>query len=97
MVRPDESLQFIPPGEGEGTSHGARVDVTVHQLGEHPIHRGLPRSWMAADIEVYSYGFDARMFYYDDAVPDIDNETDAQVRKEAKQLKAKLDNWRTPS
>jgi type 1 glutamine amidotransferase len=55
VVRPDESLQFIPPGEGEGTSHDARVDVTVHQLGDHPIHRGLPRAWMAADIEVYRY------------------------------------------
>ena len=55
VVRPDESLQLIPPGEGEGTSHGSRVDVTVHQLGEHPIHRGLPRAWMAADIEVYRY------------------------------------------
>jgi type 1 glutamine amidotransferase len=55
VVRPDESLQFIPPGEGTNTSHGARSDVIVHQLGEHPIHRGLPRAWMAADIEVYRY------------------------------------------
>ncbi len=55
VVRSDESLQFIPPGEGEGTGHGARINVTVHQLGEHPIHRGLPRAWMAADIEVYRY------------------------------------------
>ena len=37
-------------------------------------------------------GFDAMMFHDDDAVPDIDNKTDAQVRKEAKQLKAKLDD-----
>jgi type 1 glutamine amidotransferase len=55
VVRPDGSLQFIPPGEGEGTGHGARVDVTVRRLGEHPIHLGLPRSWMAADLEVYRY------------------------------------------
>jgi type 1 glutamine amidotransferase len=55
VVRPDESLEFIPPGEGEATSHGSRVDVTVHQMSDHPIHRGLPRVWMAADIEVYRY------------------------------------------
>ena len=55
VIRPDESLDVIPPGEGEGTGHGNRVDVLVHQLGEHPIHRGLPRAWMAADTEVYRY------------------------------------------
>ncbi len=55
LVRPDETLQFIPPGEGANTGHGARLDVTVHQFGEHPIHRGLPREWMAADIEIYRY------------------------------------------
>jgi type 1 glutamine amidotransferase len=55
IVQSDESLQFVPPGSGEGTGHGARVDVTVHQFGEHPIHRGFPRAWMAADIEVYRY------------------------------------------
>lgn len=55
IVQPDESLRFLPPGEGGGTGHGERTDVTVHQLGEHPIHRGLPRQWMAADLEVYCY------------------------------------------
>jgi len=55
MVRPDGSLQIIPAGEGGGTSHGNRADFTVHQLGEHPIHAGLPRAWKAADIEVYRY------------------------------------------
>lgn len=55
IVTTNETLQFIPQGEGEGTGHGSRVDVTVHQFGEHPIHRGLPRSWMAADIEIYHY------------------------------------------
>jgi type 1 glutamine amidotransferase len=55
VVRPDETLDYIPPGQGERTGHGNRVDVTVHQLGDHPIHSGLPRSWMAADIEVYRY------------------------------------------
>jgi type 1 glutamine amidotransferase len=55
VVRPDESLQIIPPGEGDDTWHGNRSDVVVHQLGEHPIHAGLPRAWKAADIEVYCY------------------------------------------
>ncbi len=55
VVRPDESLQIIPAGEGDNTGHGNRSDVVVHQLGEHPIHTGLPRAWKAADIEVYRY------------------------------------------
>jgi type 1 glutamine amidotransferase len=55
IVRPDETLQVIPPGEGNATGHGNRSDVVVHQLGEHPIHAGLPRAWKAADIEVYCY------------------------------------------
>ena len=55
VVTTNETLQFIPPGEGANTGHGARLDVTVHQFGEHPIHRGLPRAWMAADIEIYHY------------------------------------------
>ena len=55
IVRPDESLQTIPPGEGSDTGHGNRSDIVVHQLGEHPIHAGLPRAWKAADIEVYCY------------------------------------------
>ena len=55
VVRPDESLQIIPAGEGGSTAHGERSDVVVHQLGEHPIHAGLPRAWKAADIEVYRY------------------------------------------
>jgi len=37
-------------------------------------------------------GFDAMMFHDDDAVPDIDNKTDAQLRAEAKALKKKLDD-----
>ncbi len=37
-------------------------------------------------------GFDAMMFHDDDAVSDIDGKSDAQVRKEAKELKKKLDD-----
>ena len=35
-------------------------------------------------------GFDAMMFHDDDAVPDIDGKSDAQLRKESKELKKKL-------
>ncbi len=51
----DGSLNEIPAGEGENTNHGDRQDVVVTKRGEHPIHRGLPDSWMVADIEVYRY------------------------------------------
>src|ERR1043165_6427880 len=36
--------------------------------------------------------FDAMMFHDDDAVPDIDGKSDAQIRKEAKDMKRKLDD-----
>jgi hypothetical protein len=55
IVKPDETLELVPPGEGTGTNHHSRGDVVVHQLGEHPIHRGLPRNWMAANLEIYRY------------------------------------------
>ena len=51
----DGKTRRIPPGEGNGTSHGKRGDRVVHRMGEHPIHAGLPRAWMAAMIEVYTY------------------------------------------
>src|SRR5258706_6522657 len=37
-------------------------------------------------------GFDAMMFHDDDAVPDIDSKSEAQIDKEAKALKKKLDD-----
>jgi xylose isomerase len=37
-------------------------------------------------------GFDAMMFHDDDAVPDIDGKSDAQIRKEARELKKRLDD-----
>ncbi len=54
-IGPDGDILRIPPGAGAGTSHGARTDRVVHRLGDHPIHAGLPRSWMAAMIEVYTH------------------------------------------
>lgn len=55
VIEEDESILTIPSGEGENTGHGERIDVRVRALGHHPIHEGLPRSWMAADIEIYRY------------------------------------------
>lgn len=54
-VNVDGSLNEIPAGAGENTNHGARQDVRVTQRGNHPIHAGLPASWMVADIEIYRY------------------------------------------
>src|SRR3989442_4471967 len=42
--------------------------------------------------QVKKLGFDAMMFHDDDAVPDIDGKNPAQIRKEAKELKRKLDD-----
>lgn len=35
-------------------------------------------------------GYDAMMFHDDDAVPDVDNKSEAQIRKECRELKKKL-------
>lgn len=45
----------IPAGEGGNTSHGKRTDALLTRMGDHPIHAGLPRQWVAADIEIYRY------------------------------------------
>src|SRR5258706_10016157 len=37
-------------------------------------------------------GFDAMMFHDDDAIPDIDGKSDQQIRREAKELKKRLDD-----
>jgi type 1 glutamine amidotransferase len=49
------AIKRIPPGEGKSTSHGQRTDRVVHRIHNHPIHAGLPKTWMAAMIEVYTY------------------------------------------
>jgi hypothetical protein len=54
-VNDDGRLQRFAPGEGESTGHGARFDALITRRGDHPIHRGLPRQWTAADIEVYYF------------------------------------------
>lgn len=51
----DGAVCRIPAGEGDKTGHGKRVDALLTRVGEHPVHAGLPRQWMAADIEIYRY------------------------------------------
>jgi type 1 glutamine amidotransferase len=48
-------VQRIPAGEGDKTSHGKRVDAVLTREGDHPIHAGFPKQWVAADIEIYRY------------------------------------------
>ncbi len=45
--------------------------------------------WKLAALK--KLGFDAMMFHDDDAVPDIDTKSEAQIRKEARELKKRLD------
>lgn len=45
--------------------------------------------WKLAKLK--KHGFEAMMFHDDDAVPDIDSKSEAQIRKEAKELKRRLD------
>ncbi len=46
--------------------------------------------WKVAALK--KLGFDAMMFHDDDAVPEIDTKSPAQIRREAKELKKKLDD-----
>ena len=49
-----------------------------------------PFDWKLAQLK--RLGFDAMMFHDDDAVPDIDAKSPAQIRREALDLKRKLDD-----
>jgi type 1 glutamine amidotransferase len=57
QVLEDGTIKRLAPGEGRATSHAPRAEVLVHQLGEHPIHAGMPRTWRSPALEVY---YDAR-------------------------------------
>ena len=54
-IADDGTVNRLPAGEGERTSHGKRVDALVTRVGEHPIEKGLPRQWRTADVEIYRY------------------------------------------
>src|SRR4051812_14668751 len=45
--------------------------------------------WKLAQLK--KHGFAAMMFHDDDAVPDIDGKSEPQIRKEARELKKRLD------
>jgi type 1 glutamine amidotransferase len=55
LIGDDQQLKIIEPGVGENTSHGNRINALTTRIGDHPIQKGLPRSWIYADIEVYTY------------------------------------------
>ncbi len=54
-IEADGAVRPVSAGEGEATSHGPRIDALLTRLGDHPIHDGLPREWVASDIEIYRY------------------------------------------
>jgi type 1 glutamine amidotransferase len=51
----DDQAVLIPAGQGGNTGHGERMNTLVTSMNEHPIHAGLPRQWMAAELETYRY------------------------------------------
>ncbi len=54
-----------------------------------PARPPQPFDWKLAQLK--KHGFDAMMFHDDDAVPDIDDKSESQIRKEARELKKRLD------
>ena len=54
-----------------------------------PVRPPQSFDWKLAELK--RLGFDAMMFHDDDVVPDIDNKSAAQVFKEARELKKRLD------
>ena len=53
-----------------------------------PVRPPVSFAWKLAKLK--NLGFDAMMFHDDDAVPDIDIKSDAQIRKETKELRRRL-------
>ena len=51
----NEHQASVPANVGEDTGHGPRFDALVTRIGDHPVHKGLPRQWMTADVELYRY------------------------------------------
>ena len=54
-----------------------------------PTRQDRPFDWKLAQLK--ARGFEAMMFHDDDAIPDIDSKSAAQVASEAKELKKRLD------
>jgi type 1 glutamine amidotransferase len=51
----NRNIVRIPPGEGNGTSHGNRFNAVIQILNRHPINKGYPNVWKTASTEVYNY------------------------------------------
>src|SRR6266550_6094641 len=54
-----------------------------------PVRPPASFDWKLAQLK--KLGFDAMMFHDDDAVPEIDDKSEAQIRKETRELKRRLD------
>jgi xylose isomerase len=54
-----------------------------------PVRPPASFDWKLSQLK--KLGFDAMMFHDDDAVPDIDNKSESQIRKEARELRRQLD------
>src|SRR5438876_443006 len=54
-----------------------------------PVRPPANFDWKLAQVK--KHGFDAMMFHDDDAVPDIDSKSESQIRKEARELRKRLD------
>jgi len=54
-----------------------------------PVRPSATFDWKLDQLK--KLGFDAMMFHDDDAVPEIDNKSEAQIRKEARELRKRLD------
>ena len=55
VIDKEQNISVILQGQGEDTSHGSRVNALVTRIGDHPLQKGLPRQWVFADIEIYTY------------------------------------------
>ena len=54
-----------------------------------PVRPPQTLDWKLAQLK--KHGFDAMMFHDDDAVPDIDGKSESRIRKEARELRKRLD------
>lgn len=50
-----KNIVRLSPGEGKGTSHGARFNAVIQILNRHPINKGYPDQWQTANTEVYNF------------------------------------------
>jgi type 1 glutamine amidotransferase len=55
QIDSNSNIIRIPPGEGEGTNHGARFDAVIDILHRHPINKGYPAQWKTPSMELYRY------------------------------------------